>query len=232
MTWGAETTAALERMIADGKSVEAMAAALHMTPGAVRAKRDRILRRGAGGPATAPDPEIVRHAAVVEGRSVQWVARTHGWRPIDVERLMAATGMDVDRRRAVAKLRAERARRSAAIVAARRDGEAVASIAARFGVAVGTVKDLVSTAKAKRPAVETPAAQPPSPTRRTAAIPTRIIGSGYGGSPDVEHADPVRAAADAAPLWGGRYPKAAQRAPFSATGSPGAMCAAAAVGAG
>lgn len=62
----------------------------------------------------------------------------------------------------------------------------------------------------------------PWPAPRPARlVPTRVTGWGVG--PEVEALDPVVAAADAAPLWGGRYPRA-PRVEMSQGSSPAGLC--------
>mgnify|MGYP001765595494 CR=1 FL=1 len=178
------------------------------------------------------DPETVRHYVVDEGRSPRWIARKLGCAPAAVSRMITRTGLDRDRQRAADARAPARMARAAEIVACRRSGVELEEVARRFGVAASWVADLVAIAvaaeeRAARAArlADLSARLATLPARRSVVVPTRVIGPGYGGSPDVEHADAALAAADAAPWRGGRYPKSPRPPARTMTGSPAQMCA-------
>jgi len=116
-------------------------------------------------------------------------------------------------------------------IAQRRIGEA-------YGISQGRVAEIIGAERRRRiscglrPLEATEEAsvgpepsedpRPWPPLRRARLVPTRVIGWGVG--PEVEALDPAVAAADSAPLWGGRYPRA-PRVAMSQGSSPAGLCA-------
>lgn len=115
--------------------------------------------------------------------------------------------------------------------------DSMRKVAARWGLSQGRVAAIILIERRRRAVagqvplearVLDPAPRPPTrfdlwpraPSIRL--MPTRVVGMTPFG-PDVEAADPVRAAAEAAPLWGGRYPRRPSVA-RSAMSSPAGMC--------
>lgn len=179
------------------------------------------------------DDEMVRHWAVVDKRSVRWIAAGIRCAPETVSRAFERLGIAAARRKEIDARTAARVARNAEIVASYRSGIRKCDVARAFAVDPAMVDRAIRAAEA----AEERAARMmkladltmdlTAPTeRRGRLVPTRVIGPGFGpgGGRDVEHADAALAAADAAPLWGGRYPKTPQPRPRSATGSPAALC--------
>lgn len=106
-------------------------------------------------------------------------------------------------------------------------------LAERFGLGQGTISSIVQRERHWRAIEGLPPLEanevvvpppPPRPMRgeRARLVPMRVIGMTHFG-PDVEHADPAKAEAERAPLWGGRYPRSPGPA-RSVLGSPAGAC--------
>lgn len=153
------------------------------------------------------DTEIVRAAAAGEGSAAE-IGRRFGLSGQRVGQILKRRG---------------RARLAEEIFAAWTAGIIPGRIAQRWSLAVDEVeKILLAVVAGKGKRTRRPRGRVPALRARLA--PVRVIGwSAFG--PDVEHADPAIAAADAAPWRGGRYPKAPSPPPRSLCGSTAAMCA-------
>ncbi len=152
------------------------------------------------------DAEIVRAMVAGEGSATE-IGQRHG-----------LTGQRVGQ-----ILKRDGARIAGRIHDEWRAGATKGQIGHRWSLAVGEIDRILRDVVA---AVE------PEPVRSTTVVPrrfaslapTRVIGwSAFG--PDVEHADPAIAAADARPWRGGRYPKAPSPPSRSLVGSMAALCA-------
>lgn len=186
---------------------------------------------GPVGPAPV-DVDVLRRLALDEGLSIRRIAARLDRSFEAVARLLERTGIAAERRRRADAMAAARVARNAAIVGCCREGLDITAVAARFGVGPSLVSRAVADAEAREEMEErllrladTSAAFAERGDRRGALVPTRVIGAGFGRSPDVEPADAALAAGDAAPFRGGRYPKSPRPRPLSVTGSPGLMCA-------
>lgn len=172
------------------------------------------------------DAEIRRLSA--EGVYQYEIARRLGIARVTVSRVLRGL-TSLTRRRAEEE---ERAKVRAAILAHAAEGEAPSSIAVTVGCTVDVVHYVLDRDRRRARAEEEAAADveaslplvlPPDRSGPRGLVPTRVTGwSAFG--PIVEHADQARAAADAAPWLGGRYPRSA-RVSVSGAGSPAAACA-------
>lgn len=119
------------------------------------------------------------------------------------------------------------------------DGLRRGVLAQRFGLRPKSVERIVTAERRRRAAeglpplergasIVAPPPPPPPPPRpirgeKARLVPTRIVAMTPFG-PDVEHADPAKAEAERAPLWGGRYPRSPSVS-ASGIGSPALACA-------
>jgi len=178
------------------------------------------------------DVDDLRRWAIVDKRSVRWIAARLGCAPETVSHAFARAGIaDLRRKQQDARI-AARMVRDAEIVALHRSGARRCNVARAFSVDPSTVDRVLRAAEVAEAAAArvmrlADGAAELTARRRGGLVPTRVTGAGFGpgGGRDVEHADAALAAAEAAPLWGGRYPKSAQPRLRSVTGSPAAACA-------
>lgn len=139
----------------------------------------------------------------------------------------------------VAGRRPENVGRNAEICRLWREGVSIRTLAARYGLSRAGVHDILERDARRRARSEAQSEVGPGPSpspsgqdparapKKGMVVETLPAPSGRGyGAHDVVSADPAHAAADAAPLWGGRYPRAA-RARWIGSGcsSPAGVCA-------
>lgn len=150
-----------------------------------------------------------------------------------VSRTLAASGVTDELRLLRERAAADRAARDVAIMARWRSGWRLAAIGEAFGLAPRSVETIIRDRLADERAAAARAdllERLPTAARMladrapTKPMATRVIGPGFcGRDPDVEAADPIAAERDAAPLWGGRYPKGPSGS-MSMFSSPAAAC--------